>query len=283
MSIKIPSAVLARLQILFQSGATLDEATEVLELELAAHDIDTGDKVFEAGQLAHLASLTKSLGDHVSAMLEMQQVRDVPEVAGALDMVNQRTQAIAREIEALPKAAKTADKTPSKPSPAPSPQKKKPAAPTLPPSARSAPPSATKASAPRTPSSAQSKPASEPKTSEPPASSAAQSEPAASAPQAGPEIKAEPGAIPTALPSAPKAFDDAKPILDEDIPLGVIPVGSPSETPPASQPEVGNTSASAPSKPNGGGSSLRDKMAAAVSQIDIMAREHPSHSGSPSP
>ncbi len=246
MTIKIPSAVLARLQILFQDGASVQEVTKALELDVLDIDQDAEARAPKAGQLAHLTSLAEQLHKHVNAMLDMEQIRDIPAIAGAMDMVAQRANAITREIDALASASPTQQTVPVD-----APKNTSPSKPLSAPLSK--PPSEPPVSAGTKPSSLRVSPRlSNPEASKP--SKARQNAPSAPSKQAsrpsGDQIKQSPGQIPT----------------------GIKPAPSPAVP---SQPEPSNNPSPAPSRSGG---ELRDKVAAAVSEIDILSAAEPANS-----
>lgn len=115
MQTKIPSPVLARIQLMFQSGSTLDEVARALDL-----DTSWQQPVSEAPKPApepvkmaaptpvaqpandirmpRLEELTKHMESHVSSLLERDDVRDIPAISGSLDAVYQHVVAIRKEI-----------------------------------------------------------------------------------------------------------------------------------------------------------------------------------------
>jgi len=100
MTLDIPSPVLARLQVMFVAGATLEEVTSALELEIGGENGVSGAPV-DGERLQDLKAHTAALGKKVDALFQLKQLKDVPEVAGALDLIAHETRDIMRTAKAL--------------------------------------------------------------------------------------------------------------------------------------------------------------------------------------
>lgn len=117
MKTKIPSPVLARLQLMFQSGATLSDVTAALDLDTTWQQADSvaspqttvkdRTPVVAPGpistpandtRLPKLAELATKLEAHIEDLLERDEIRDVPALAGSLDAIAQHAIAIRKEI-----------------------------------------------------------------------------------------------------------------------------------------------------------------------------------------
>lgn len=114
MKTKIPSPVLARIQLMFQSGATLDEVSAALGLDtsweqntqpvpvvqtpVAASVTIPATQPANDTRLPRLDELTSNMESHVSSLLERDDVRDIPAFAGSLDAIFQHVIAIRKEI-----------------------------------------------------------------------------------------------------------------------------------------------------------------------------------------
>lgn len=150
MKTKIPSAVLARIQLMFQSGSTLDEVASALDLDTSwqqpAPEKPKQDPVKMTAptpvvqpandiRMPRLEELTTHMESHVSSLLERTDVRDIPAVAGSLDAIYQHVVAIRKEINSpnVNIAKKTAPAVKSAPA-------KKAMAPTAPPPMKVQPP-----------------------------------------------------------------------------------------------------------------------------------------------
>jgi len=158
MKTKIPSPVLARIQLMFQSGATLDEVANALDLDTtwqqptAEAPRPTAVQMVAPAPIAQPANdlhmprvdeLTKHMESHVSSLLERPDVRDIPAVAGSLDAIYQHVVAIRKEINSpntsiVKKAAPVAKTLPAKKNALEKTQKA--AAPTVPPPMKVQPP-----------------------------------------------------------------------------------------------------------------------------------------------
>lgn len=116
MKTKIPSPVLARIQLMFQSGATLDEVAAALDLDTTWQQVQQVNPVsapepviapqpVTTAQVANdirsprLNELSAKLEEHVSHLLERDEVRDVPALAGSLDAIYQHAIAIRNEVK----------------------------------------------------------------------------------------------------------------------------------------------------------------------------------------
>lgn len=120
MKTKIPSPVLARIQLMFQSGATLEEVTEALGLDTSWQNepqpapqrsvqdmtpVAVPPPVAQPAndiQMPRLKELSGKLEEHVTDLLKRDDVRDVPTISGSLDAIYQLTSAIGKEIAAGP-------------------------------------------------------------------------------------------------------------------------------------------------------------------------------------
>lgn len=160
MKTKIPSPVLARLQLMFQSGATLSDVTAALDLDTTWQEpapstpqttVKDKTPVVAAGplpspandaRLPRVSELATQLEAHIAALLEREDVRDLPALAGSLDAIGQHAIAIRKEITTPVSTANTAAPVPTTNRPA---QKQKVAAPKKP----AAPPPAMKVPAPK--------------------------------------------------------------------------------------------------------------------------------------
>lgn len=114
MKTKIPSPVLARIQLMFQSGSTLDEVAAALDLDTTWEQPATASIPQQLAQpvsqpsvsqpandtrLPRLDELTKHMEAHVSSLLERDDVRDIPALSGSLDAIYQHVTAIRKEID----------------------------------------------------------------------------------------------------------------------------------------------------------------------------------------
>lgn len=158
MKTKIPSPVLARIQLMFQSGATMDEVAAALDLDttwqldqqvnpvtapqpVVAPQPVTMAPVANDTRSPRLDELSAKMEEHVSHLLERNEVRDVPALAGSLDAIYQHAIAIRREVKS-PTVVGAAQSTVERPSAAPktTPKKVVPKAAKKPVSAASQPP-----------------------------------------------------------------------------------------------------------------------------------------------
>lgn len=114
MKTKIPSPVLARIQLMFQSGSTLDEVASALDLDTSWQQqpspvISNPEPVKVAAsapvvqpandiRMPRLEELGADMESHVSSLLERDDVRDIPAIAGSLDAIYQHVVAIRKEI-----------------------------------------------------------------------------------------------------------------------------------------------------------------------------------------
>lgn len=110
MKTKIPSPVLARIQLMFQSGATMDEVTAALDLDTTWQDAQQVKPVSAPQPVAapqpandtrgpRLGELSAKLEEHVSRLLERDDVRDLPALSGALDSIYHHSVAIRNEVK----------------------------------------------------------------------------------------------------------------------------------------------------------------------------------------
>lgn len=115
MKTKIPSPVLARIQLLFQSGATLDEVAAGLDLDTSWEQNIKPVSIAQApaatpvlapviqpandARLPRLDELTTNMESHVSSLLERDDVRNIPALSGSLDAIFQHVIAIRKEID----------------------------------------------------------------------------------------------------------------------------------------------------------------------------------------
>lgn len=121
MKTKIPSPVLARIQLMFQSGATLDEVAVALDLDTSREQASKPDPVMQKpaaqkpvaaaapmpvmqpvpdARMPRLEELTTNMESHVSSLLERDDVRDIPALSGSLDAIFQHVAAIRKVIDA---------------------------------------------------------------------------------------------------------------------------------------------------------------------------------------
>lgn len=135
MKTKIPSPVLARIQLMFQSGATMDEVTAALDLDTTWQDAQQAKPVTApqpvaapqpviTGQPANdtrgprIGELSAKLEEHVSQLMERDDVRDLPALSGALDSIYQHAVAIRNEVK-LPATVSVAPANIERPAAAP--------------------------------------------------------------------------------------------------------------------------------------------------------------------
>lgn len=120
MKTKIPSPVLARIQMMFQSGSTLDEVASALDLDTSWQQpsspvISIPEPVKMAAptpvaqpandiRMPRLVELSADMESHIFSLLERDDVRDIPAIAGSLDAVYQHVVAIRKEISSPTKA-----------------------------------------------------------------------------------------------------------------------------------------------------------------------------------
>lgn len=124
MKTKIPSPVLARIQLMFQSGATLDEVAAALDLDTTWQQVQQANPVsapqpvvppqpVASVQVANdirsprLEELSSKMEEHVSQLLERDEVRDIPALAGSLDAIYQHALAIRSEVKSPATVAAT--------------------------------------------------------------------------------------------------------------------------------------------------------------------------------
>lgn len=274
MSMTIPSPVLARLQVLFSAGATMEEAARALEIELA------GDAVaIDGGHLDALKTRTRSLGKKVDSLFQLQRLREVPEVAGALDLIAHEAHGIMQEIKALesPGSAESAEAAAapltrrSKPTSRPSRPSLDQSAPTSRPSAH--PPSRTEAVSPVAVPSSDASPA-------PAAAPAARPDAVSQAPAPAPSLVPAPVPPVMAGPVAAVPVSQAKPPSQVVAPPSRA--AAPPPAPAAPAPAQEQAQASRPSPGRLSRNPLSRRIASVVDQISAIAADHPSDGSRPS-
>jgi len=297
MSIKIPSPVLARLQVMLTSGATMEDAAKALEIEFGAD----GEPVPQgfAARANRLRTLSEDLREQVTAALNMESISDHPEIAGAMDLIAQKAGAVIREIDIIDEpcddVANTSEETKSRRSrnAAPAPKikaaSKKPSArkqsaaqskPPLPvtrPPAEDAPEASEKAA-----EEAEQKPATKPAEPQPEPKATHSEAPSESrpAPQLTPsdDTFASPGKLERKAPATVEKPDPHTPdAVTSDPGTSPVPRQLQAKTTTAKPDELkpGDTKKKPANRyQKNSGSELDDKIAAAMSQIHVIASQH---------